>query len=139
MTQIVDNSAMRAALLYLVVLVVIFTALTIAVIFQRRSKRVGIGDGGDRILARWIRVHGNFVENASFGLPAIFGVVFAGAGAWAVHLVAVLFILARLAHVQGLSSSTGSSPGRVAGMLGTSAALLIACGIIVWKIATSSP
>lgn len=139
MTQIVDNSAMRAALLYIVVLIAIFITLTFAVIFQRRSKQVGIGDGGDRQMARWIRVHGNFVETASFGIPAIFGVVFAGAGTGAVHLVAILFILARLAHAQGLSSSAGSSPGRVAGMLGTVSALLIACGIIVWKVATSSP
>lgn len=134
MTQIVDISALHAGLLYLVVLIFIFIGLTLAVVRHRRGKLIGIGDGGDKTMARWVRVHGNFSESATFGIPAIFGVVLAGAGSWAVHLVALLFIIGRLAHAQGLSSSAGSSTGRVAGMALTWASLLSASIIIVWRV-----
>lgn len=134
MTQIVDISALHAALLYLVVLIFIFIGLTLAVVRHRRGKQIGIGDGGDRAMARWVRVHGNFVESATFGIPAMFGVVLAGAGSWAVHLVALLFIIGRLAHAQGLSSSAGSSIGRAAGMALTWTSLLAAAIIIVSRV-----
>ena len=101
---------------------------------QRRGKQIGIGDGGDKQLMRWIRVQGNFVESATLGIPAIFAVVLAGAGLWAVHVVALLFIIGRLAHAQGLSQSIGASIGRAAGMLLTWAALVVAGGVILWKV-----
>ena len=137
MTQIVDISALHAALVYFVVLVAIFCALTFRVIFCRRAKKIGIGDGGDRQLARLVRVHGNFVEAATFGIPAIFGLVLAGSPPWPVHVVAVLFIAGRLAHAQGLSGSAGASIGRAAGMVLTWAALVSACIGILSRVLAS--
>ena len=137
MTQIVDTSALRAALIYLVMFILIFIALTVAVIRQRRGKQIGIGDGGDKTLARWVRVHGNFVECATFGIPAIFGLVLAGSPPWPVHVVAVLFIAGRLAHAQGLSGSAGASIGRAAGMVLTWAALVSACIGILSRVLAS--
>lgn len=134
MNQIVDISALHAALIYFVVLIAIFLGLTLGVVRQRRGKQIGIGDGGDKQLMRWIRVQGNFVESATLGIPALFAVVLAGAGLWAVHVVALLFIIGRLAHAQGLSQSIGASVGRATGMLLTWSALVVAGGVILWKV-----
>ena len=134
MNQIVDISALHGALIYFVVLIAIFIGLTLGVVRQRRGKQIGIGDGGDKQLMRWIRVQGNFVESATLGIPAIFAVVLAGAGLWAVHVVALLFIIGRLAHAQGLSQSIGASAGRATGMLLTWTALIVAGGVILWKV-----
>ena len=35
---------------------------------HRNRHKIGIGDGGDKALARKIRVHGNFVEYVPLGL-----------------------------------------------------------------------
>ena len=134
MTQIVDISALHAALVYFVILVAIFFALSFRVVGYRRSNKIGIGDGGDKRLARLVRVHGNFVEAATFGIPAIFGVVLAGSPPWPVHAASLLLIAGRLAHAQGLGSSAGSSPGRAAGMVLTWIALIFACGTILWRV-----
>ena len=133
MTQILDMPALKAALVYAALLILMLPVLAGAVIARRRSRRIGIGDGGDKELARWIRVHGNFAETAPFGIAALAGLALAGAGAVAVHVIGAGFLLGRIAHAQGLASSAGSSPGRVAGMVLTLAALIAAAAIILWR------
>lgn len=134
MTQIVDISALHAALLYLVALIALYIALTIVIIGHRRSKQIGIGDGGDRTLARWVRAHGNFVESSTFAIPALFGMVAAGAGAWPIHVVGAAFLIGRVAHAQGLASAPGATIGRAIGMVLTFLALVIAGGVIVGRL-----
>ncbi len=48
--------------LYAGLLALLFLALSVAVIHGRREAKVGFGDGGNTMLARRIRGHGNFAE-----------------------------------------------------------------------------
>ena len=135
MIQNLDASALRAALLYAALLILLLLPLTAAVIARRFGRKIGIGDGGDREMARWVRVHGNFAETAPFGIAALFALAFSGAGPLLVHAVGACFLAGRLAHAQGLSSSAGASPGRTAGMVLTLSALAVAALAVLWRVA----
>ena len=133
MVQILDASALKAALVYAALLILMLPVLAGAVIARRRSRRIGLGDGGDKDLARWIRIHGNFAETAPFGIAALSGLAVSGAGAATVHIIGAGFLLGRIAHAQGLASSGGVSAGRAAGMVLTLTALIAAAVIILWR------
>lgn len=77
--------------------------------------RAGQGDGGDRDLAKAIRVHGNAIETMPIALLLMFGYELGGGSATLLHACGVLLIVGRLAHAQGLSKTFGASAGRIAG------------------------
>jgi uncharacterized protein len=122
---------LRTAGVYAALIVLMGVALTYLVINQRRSKLIGIGDGGDRTVARLIRVHGNFCENAPFALAMLILVALTGGPKWAVHAIGLLFLAGRAAHAFGLSKSVGSSVGRVAGMIMTHFSFFIGAGALI--------
>jgi uncharacterized membrane protein YecN with MAPEG domain len=111
-------------------------ALQWGVIRLRTSRRIGIGDGNDRDIARAIRVHGNFVENAAFGIAAVTLVALTGAAVWPVHLIGGLMALGRALHAYGLSRSIGTSVGRVGGMILSQTALGIAALLLISRAVT---
>ena len=128
---VVDPAALKAAAVHVALVVMMGVALTYLVINQRRTKLIGIGDGGDRQAARMIRVHANFCENAPFALALLVLLPLVGAGIWTVHAVGILFLVGRIAHALGLSKTAGSSLGRVSGMLLTHAALIIGAAALL--------
>jgi uncharacterized protein len=121
----------RAAGIYIALITLMGVVLTYLVIFQRRSKLIGIGDGGDRTLARLVRVHGNYCENAPFGLAVLLALALTGGPAWLIHAVGAGFLAGRALHAWGLSQSAGSSIGRVAGMILTHTALIVGAGALI--------
>jgi uncharacterized membrane protein YecN with MAPEG domain len=129
------TSPLLAAGFWAALLLIGNIALQWGVISLRRSRRVGIGDGNDRDIARAIRVHGNFVENAAFGIGAVTLVALTGASVWPVHLVGGLMTLGRALHAYGFSRSIGTSAGRVGGMVLSQAALGLAALLLIWRAA----
>jgi uncharacterized membrane protein YecN with MAPEG domain len=125
------KSPLLAAGFWAALLLIGNIALQWGVINLRRTRRVGIGDGNDKDIARAIRVHGNFVENAAFGIGALTLVALTGASVWPVHLVGGLMVLGRAAHAYGFSRSIGTSIGRVAGMVMSQSALGIAALLLI--------
>ena len=125
MNQIAANPALRAAVVYVALLTLLVVPLVFNVVRMRRSLKVGIQDGGNKDLARAIRVHGNFTESAPFAIGLLLAMPLAGVSAWVVHCVGLAVVAGRIAHAVGLSQSAGASLGRVAGMLVTLAALIV--------------
>ena len=125
MNQIASNPALRAAAVYVALLTLLAVPLVFNVIRLRRSLKVGLQDGGNKDLARAIRVHGNFTETAPFAIALLLALPLAGASAWIVHAVGLATLVGRVAHAIGLSQSAGASLGRVAGMLLSLAALIV--------------
>jgi len=95
----------------------ILVYLSFRVVRYRVKYKVGIGDGGNPILARAIRAQGNFVEYVPLALLLILLVELAGFSAWVVHALGVLLLGGRVWHAQGLGISSGGSPGRFIGTL----------------------
>ncbi|QDH69467.1 MAPEG family protein [Marilutibacter alkalisoli] len=119
-----------AALLALLNLV-----LMVRVSMVRRSSKIGIGSGDDRLLQRRIRVHANFIEQVPLALLLMALLELCGlASIWLWALGAAL-LAGRILHAIGLSSSAGYSFGRFAGSLLSWGVLLagaIAGVVIAW-------
>jgi hypothetical protein len=119
---------LRQAGVYVALITLMGVALTYMVIFKRRSKLIGIGDGGDKAMARAVRVHGNFAENAPFAMAILLALALTGSAAWLIHGVGLCFLAGRALHAWGLSQSAGTSLGRVAGMVLTHASFIVGAG-----------
>jgi hypothetical protein len=119
------TNAAAAAGLYAGVLILMGIYLQARVINLRRRKLIGIGDGKDHDLARAIRVHGNFVENASIAIGGLALLALTAASPLIVHAAGMLMVAGRAAHAVGLTQSAGTTPGRLIGMIITFTALII--------------
>ena len=126
--------SLKLSAMYVALIVLMAIALAFLVIVQRRSKLIGMGDGGDKTAARMIRVHGNFCENAPFAMALLVLLPLVGVGSMIIHLVGGLFLVGRVAHAFGLSSSGGKSLGRVIGMVLTFSSLLIGAGSLLFAV-----
>ena len=121
--------------LYAALLAALFLFLTSRVIRLRRGHRVDMGDGGDRLLQRYIRAHANCAEYAPFGLLLL---LLVEAGGWpgaVVHGLGLMLLGGRLAHAWSFSVAELREPSRVVGMaltttmLGMAALLCLARGL----------
>ncbi|AFY56907.1 putative MAPEG superfamily protein related to glutathione S-transferase [Rivularia sp. PCC 7116] len=74
--------------------------------FARFKHKVGIGDGGNEVLARKIRVHGNLIENAPIFLILLALLELSGIDKTTVAILGGVFILARISHAYALSRTT---------------------------------
>jgi uncharacterized protein len=119
------GQALGFAVSYSAVLILLGVALAWRVIVIRRSQRIGLGDGEDKVLRRRIRAHGNFSEYAPLLIGLLIALSLVGAKEWAIHLVGVTGVTGRILHAIGLSGSGGSSFPRVGGMILTLSALVI--------------
>ena len=105
----------KITLLFASLHVLLMLALAMPVVLHRNTHKIGIGDGGDKRLARKIRVHGHFVEYVPFALLLLGLLELCGLpSAWLLAYGTAL-LLARLLHAFGLSRSGGYSIGRFTG------------------------
>ena len=104
-------------------------------ISQRRlTTKIGVGSGGDAELEQRVRAHGNLVESAPFALILLYLIEQTEIGSIYVHALGATFIAARVAHAQGMSTTTGRSAGRFYGSLGTVILLLVMSALLLLRI-----
>ena len=101
--------------LYAGILAILVLVLALRVVQMRRASEVGLGDGGNDLLLRRIRIHGNAVEYIPIALFLMLVLELNGASAMLMHGLGVALVVGRAAHVQGMTSSAGASTGRVVG------------------------
>ena len=99
--------------------------LSLVVIRLRRSFKVGVGDGGNRDLARAIRVQGNAIEYIPVFLILLGAFELNRGSAAALHAFGATFFTCRILHAWGLYGTGGASRPRVAGMIGTLTVLIL--------------
>ncbi len=89
----------------------------------RLAAKVLIGDGGNKQLEARMRAHSNFIEYTPFFLILLGLIELAHGSATWLWLVAIAYILARIAHAFGMDR-TGSNPWRAGGIMITFAILV---------------
>lgn len=109
--------------------IVLAIALGLNVIRFRLTRKVGIGDGGDKDVKRAIRVHANFIEWVPFALLAIGMAELRGVSETTVGILGGVLLVSRLGHALGLSRSIGPSIGRTGGMTVMITVMLVATGL----------
>src|SRR5215472_1424510 len=124
-----------------------FTAATAAIlaVFQmllalyaasgRGTYKVGLGDGGNPKLLQRIRAHGNLAENAPLFLILLGLTEISGEWSTLVPIFAVAFVVFRLSHALGLLISSGLTPFRFVGVIGSIGAVLGLCALLVRTLA----
>lgn len=110
--------------LYALPLAVLMVGLLLRVVALRWKFRVGIGDGGERTLAKAIRAHGNAAETIPLALVLMVVAELAGASSAVLHGSGIALIVGRVAHGYGLSMHSGTSPGRMVGVVLTLIAII---------------
>ena len=113
--------------------------LLLVVLYARISQRrlatkIGVGSGGDAELEQRVRAHGNLVESAPFALILLYLIEQTGLSSTYIHVLGAAFVIARLAHAQGMSSTTGRSTGRFVGSLGTVILLFVMSLLLLLRI-----
>ena len=111
--------------------------LAMRVVRARVTEKVIFGDGGSAVLLQRIRVHGNFVEYVPMGIVLLLVLELNGATPLVLHSLGAGLFVARLLHAFGLSTSTGTTPGRFIGTILTWLVLLVGCALVVWMYATT--
>ncbi len=108
-------------------------ALSTYTSLRRRKLLVAHGDAGDTELKHRIRAHGNFIENAPFLLIVTGALEMAMAPQWAVALLAVAFLVARLIHATGTLYGKGPAL-RATAMVIQHTATVIACLYLMFLV-----
>jgi uncharacterized protein len=105
--------------LYASLLVPLFILLSVRVLLFRRSAKITVGDGGNAMMLRRMRVHANFAEYAPMTLIMLGLAESLHAPAMVLHGCGIALIAARLCHAYGVSQQPETFAFRVAGMAAT--------------------
>lgn len=120
---------------YAALLTLLFLFLSIRVISLRRTLQVGIGDGGDKTLARAIRVHSNFIEYTPLALLLLLALELQAFYPWALHLLGATLVVGRLLHAYGVSQRNEQLKFRVTGMACTFLVTLLTASLLIYRFA----
>ncbi len=96
-------SAMLAAALIIVMMI-----LKLSVGLYRGKVRVGVGVGDNPELERKVRRHGNLSENAALFVATLALAEIIGGSGTVISTFAAVFFAARMFHIIGFSSQSGS-------------------------------
>jgi uncharacterized membrane protein YecN with MAPEG domain len=116
---------------------ILMLALAMRVVRARATEDVIFGDGGSVLLLQRIRVHANFTEYVPMGVLLMLVLELDGASALLLHGLGGGLFAARVLHAFGLSSSTGTTPGRFVGTVLTWIVLLAASGLALYAYFTA--
>jgi uncharacterized membrane protein YecN with MAPEG domain len=119
--------------LYAGLLGLLYLALAYLVVRGRQRHRINLGIGAEGQIERQVRVHANFAEYAPIFLILLLLAELAAAPSWLLHGAGAGFVAARLAHAQGLSSTSGVSRGRSVGTALTWLLILVLSIYLIFK------
>lgn len=108
---------MKYTAIYASLFALFYLGLAYNVIRHRYRARVVIGDGGDEVLTRAIRVHANAAEYVPLALLLLAMYELNDGIVMLVHGLGISLLIARVWHLLGLGKTTGRSRGRYYGTL----------------------
>lgn len=119
--------------IYAGLLAILYFVLSYRIIQMRGPGQPSLGDGGNPVLLRRIRAHGNFAEYVPFILLMIAMLEFGQWPAWLVHTLGATLLIARLLHGYALSFTDSFKFGRFWGTALTFGLLLICGGLCIYQ------
>jgi uncharacterized membrane protein YecN with MAPEG domain len=118
---------------YAAIFAVMLVALSLRVAKTRGDVQIAIGDGGNIVLQRRIRVQGNFVEYVPMALLLFMFVEWQGWPHWLVHAFCLVLLAARLLHAYGIAQEPEDIRFRATGMATTAVLLVGAAGLLLYS------
>lgn len=118
---------------YAALLALLYVLLSVRTLRLRRRLKVAVGDGGNKMMLRSIRVHANFAEYVPFGVILIMACEMLVAPPLLIHGLGVTLLTGRLLHAFGLSNEAEVFAFRVSGMALTFTCYILAAAIILLR------
>lgn len=129
-------SSLPVTLVFIAIFALIQIPMTIAVGLRRAQSDIHFLDGGDPVLLKRMRAHGNFTETVPISLIAMAAAELAGAPALLLWIGGGALLLGRGLHYGTLVNS-GFGNGRAIGMLLTMTPMLIFPVYVLWSLLQS--
>jgi uncharacterized membrane protein YecN with MAPEG domain len=117
--------------LYSSLLGLVFLYLSIQVIKVRRKHSISLGDGNIEALQRATRAHANFNEYVPICLVLLLVAELTTQADVFLHICGIVLLYGRLAHGYGLITKSGTSWGRISGVLATFGVLI---ALSLWNL-----
>ena len=124
---------MKITGLYAALMALLIMILAVRVVLFRRSAKVGLGDGNNPDLLQCIRVHANAVEYVPLYLLLMLILELNQTLPMFIHIFGIVLIVARLAHVWGVSRHSGISAGRALGAGLTVLMMVLMALLLLWQ------
>ncbi len=124
---------MRITGIYAALAALLIVILAVRVTLRRRAIKVGIGNGGDAILARRIRAHANAAEYVPLALMLLLILELNQTQPLLLHVFGCVLIAGRLLHGFGLSTSPAVTPGRAIGITLTWLVIAAMALLLLWQ------
>lgn len=124
--------------LYTALYILLGVFLTARVIQIRFGNMISIGDGGNEVLAKRMRAHGNFIESAPFMMVALIVSASLNASPIALHAFGAVFLIGRVLHSIGMVGSPANWQRQV-GMVLSLLSLTCAALYILYLIVLQGP
>ena len=118
--------------IYAAIFAVMLVVLSIRVASMRGDVRIAIGDGGNIVLQRRIRVQGNFTEYVPMALLLFMFVELQGWPHWLVHGLYLVLLAARLLHAYGIAQEPEDIRFRATGMATTALLFVVAAVLLLY-------
>ncbi|MDE3271457.1 MAPEG family protein [Pseudoalteromonas sp. G4] len=120
---------------YAALLGLLYVYLSVATVSRRKKVLVALGDGGDKLLQKKMRAHGNFQEYVPIAIILIGCFEYLGAFSWLIHILGMCLFTGRVLHAFGVSMAHEKLVFRVSGMGLTFLSILISCfGILYFQL-----
>lgn len=120
--------------IYAALLSILFVCLSVRTLRLRRRLRLAVGDGGNPLMLRAMRVHANCAEYVPLGLLLIAGAETQHAPAALVHGLGIVLLVGRLIHAWGVAQVSEVFAYRVCGMTLTFSCYLVAASYILVRL-----
>ena len=124
---------MRITGLYAALAALLIVILGMRVTLRRRVVKVGIGNGGDAVLAQRIRAHANAVEYLPLALLLLLILELNQTAPLLLHVFGCVLVASRLLHAFGLTRSPAVSPGRAVGITLTWLVVIAMALLLLWQ------
>lgn len=124
---------LQTTALYTALLAIMMIVLRTVVTIRRAKTGISIEHNGDMALAERIRWHGNFIENVPMALILLAVAEVGGAPAMLLNASGAILVVSRLLHPLGLRHDNAKAPLRIVSGIGTTAAMVLTIGFILWQ------
>ena len=119
--------------IYAAIFAIMLIALSLRVAKTRGDVQIAIGDGGNIVLRRAIRVQGNFTEYVPMAMILFTFVEMQGWPRWLVHGLCLVLLAARLLHAYGIAQEPEDIRLRATGMATTAVLLVGSAGLLLYS------
>jgi uncharacterized membrane protein YecN with MAPEG domain len=120
--------------LYAGILAILVVALAINVTVHRAKLRIALGDGGNAVMLRMIRIHANAAEYVPLAIGLMLAYELNGGSHIALHVIGIALIAARILQSWNMWVTEVARFGRISGQTLTWPSIAVLAVLNLWRL-----